>query len=260
MSARSLDGEAVDTSNSDAIEPLQTFDTLLPCAQKRLVLFDIDGTLIRCGRQVGPMFLDSMNSVFGSRGAWQGFSFSGKTDPQIVVELLEREGFDRQHVIQRLDELRELYLPRIEQELDPAKMTLLPGVLRLLKELESQADMHLGLVTGNWERGGRAKLAAFDLNRFFDYGGFGEDGVAREDLPPAAMRRASESAGRSFAPEEVLIVGDTPNDVRCAHAHGIQCLAVTTGFVDSETLAAAGADWIVSSLEHLGVPQPVGNQ
>ncbi len=237
----------------EVVAPLETFDAWLPCPKKRLVLFDIDGTLIRCGRQVGPMFLESMQTVFGSRGDWRGYSFSGKTDPQIVVELLERAGHDRDQVLGRLDEIRELYLPRIERELDPDQMELLPGVMPLLEELQQQPDTHLGLVTGNWERGGRAKLAAFGLNRFFDFGGFGEDGPARADLPPAAIERAVAKAGRSFAAEEVLVVGDTANDVGCAHAHGIQCLAVTTGFVKAEVLRAAGADWIVSSLDHLGM-------
>lgn len=230
----------------------QTFGAFLPCPKKRLVLFDIDGTLVNCGRQVGPMFLDSMHAVFGTRGDWRNYSFSGKTDGQIVVELLEAVGHDRKEVLQRIPEVQEIYLARVEKELDPRQMTLLPGVRRLLDELRDQTDIHLGLLTGNWERGGRAKLGPFELNQYFDLGAFGEDGVAREDLPPAAIARARERFSRDFAAEEILIVGDTPNDVHCAHAHGIQCLAVATGFVSPVALASAGADWIIRSLEHLG--------
>ncbi len=228
-----------------------TFEDLLPCPQKRLVLFDIDGTLLRCGQQVGPIFLESMESVFGSRGAWQGFSFGGKTDPQIVTELLAGEGHVTASVVERLPEIMAIYFERLERELDQSKMILLPGVVWLLEALAG-ASVHVGLLTGNWERGARAKLERFDLNRYFSFGAFGDDGIARAELPPAALRRAHQTLGRTFDPEEVLVVGDTPNDVHCAHAHGIQCLAVATGMVSAETLRDAGADWVVASLEQLG--------
>lgn len=231
---------------------LEIFEALLPCPKKRLVLFDIDGTLVRCGRQVGPMFLDAVHAVFGTRGDWRNYSFSGKTDGQIVVELLEAEGHERRSILPQLPEVQRIYLERVETELNPERMKLLPGVRRLLEELRREPDIHLGLVTGNWERGARAKLAPFGLNEFFTLGAFGEDGVAREDLPPAAIARARVEFSREFSPEEVLVVGDTPNDVYCAHAHGIQCLAVTTGFVSPASLEKAGADWIVNSLEQLG--------
>ena len=218
---------------------------------KRLVLFDIDGTLLRCGRQVGPIFFESMEAVFGTRGAWQGYQFSGKTDPQIVTELLGPVGHEVEDVVPRLGDMQSVYLPRLEQELDPGQMLLLPGVVELLEHLEDCDDTHLGLLTGNWERGARAKLSHFDLNRYFEFGAFGDDGICRTELPPAALRKAENQLGRSFAPEEVLIVGDTENDVRCAKAHGIQCLGVATGFVSTEALHAAGADWVVGALDQL---------
>lgn len=249
----STSGAGTSSTGTSSAVPLAMFEALLPCPKKRLVLFDIDGTLVRCGRQVGPMFLDAMHSVFGSRGDWRNYSFSGKTDGQIVVELLETAGHERQLVLDRLPEIQQIYLPRVETELDPKQMTLLPGVVDLLEQLQAQPDTHLGLVTGNWERGGRAKLEPFGLNRFFAFGAFGEDGVARADLPPAAMGRACDRLGREFSADEVLIIGDTPNDVHCAHAHGIECLAVATGMVSVDELHTAGADWIVASLEHLGM-------
>ena len=224
---------------------------------KRLLLFDIDGTLLRCGRQVGPIFFESMEAVFGTRGAWRGYRFSGKTDAQIVTELLEPVGHGVDEVVHRLGDMQSIYLPRLERELDPKEMLLLPGVVELLDHLESRHDTHLGLLTGNWERGARAKLSHFDLNRYFSFGAFGDDGLCRTELPPAALRKAEALLGRRFEPEEVLIVGDTENDVRCARAHGIQCLGVATGFVSAEALHAAGADWVVSTLDRLDELVPV---
>lgn len=224
---------------------------------KRLVLFDIDGTLLRCGRQVGPIFFESMEAVFGTRGAWQDFRFSGKTDPQIVTELLEPVGHLVEDVVSRLGVMQSVYLPRLENELNPQEMLLLPGVLDVLEHLERHPEIHLGLLTGNWERGARAKLSHFDLNRYFDFGAFGDDGLCRTELPPAALSRAERLFERRFEPEEVLIVGDTENDVRCARAHGMQCLGVATGFVSAEALRAAGADWVVSTLDQLDELVPI---
>ena len=224
---------------------------------KRLVLFDIDGTLLRCGRQVGPIFFESMEAVFGTRGAWQGYRFSGKTDPQIVTELLEPVGHEVHEVVPRLVDMQSVYLPRLERDLDPRQMLLLPGVIELLEHLEALPETHLGLLTGNWERGARAKLSHFDLNRYFSFGAFGDDGLCRTELPPAALRKAESLLGRRFEPEEVLIIGDTENDVRCARAHGIQCLGVATGFVSAEALQGAGADWVVHTFDQLDELVPV---
>jgi phosphoglycolate phosphatase-like HAD superfamily hydrolase len=112
-------------------------------------------------------------------------------------------------------------------------------------------------LTGNWERGARAKLACFDLNRFFAFGAYGCDAVERTALPPVALARAARAAGRRFAPEQTLIVGDSVHDVACARAHGIPCLAVATGRTPAAALAAAGPDWLVPDLTAAGRCDPV---
>jgi phosphoglycolate phosphatase-like HAD superfamily hydrolase len=131
-------------------------------------------------------------------------------------------------------------------------MRLLPGVGEVLEELARRRDVLLGLVTGNWEPGARTKLSRFDLNRFFSFGAFGCDAVERSDLPPVALERAERIAGRSFRPEEALIVGDTVHDVACARAHGIPVIAVATGRTTAEALRAGGADRVVADLTEIG--------
>ncbi|REJ79991.1 MAG: hydrolase [Acidobacteria bacterium] len=217
------------------------------CAM-RLVLFDIDGTLLRCGAQVGPMFFDALRAVFGSVGSVPGYSFSGKTDPLIVFDLMAAAGFSEAEIRGRLREVHDRYAPRIEGELDPAQMELLPGVGELLAGLSRRDDVVLGLLTGNWERGARAKLARFDLNRYFAFGAFGDDGVQRPSLFPAGLRKAELHCGHRFSPEEVLLVGDTPLDVECAKVNGARIAAVATGRIRGEDLAAAGADWVLPDL------------
>jgi phosphoglycolate phosphatase-like HAD superfamily hydrolase len=150
--------------------------------------------------------------------------------------------------LERLAAIEDLYTERLEGALDRARMELLPGVLELLRRLVPRPDLEVALLTGNWERGARSKLARFDLNGFFPWGAFGGDGIDREELPPVAWRKAHERTGRRFAPDETLIIGDSLQDIACAHAHGIPVLAVETGSVRAAALLQAGADFVVSDL------------
>jgi phosphoglycolate phosphatase-like HAD superfamily hydrolase len=134
-------------------------------------------------------------------------------------------------------------------------MTLLPGVTDLLDRLVADPGVALGLLTGNWRSGAEIKLAPFGLGRYFAFGAFGDDGVDRAELPPVAMARAAAATGAAFAPADVLIVGDSPEDVACARAHGLCCLGVATGWTPAADLTAAGAAWVAADLpaaERLG--------
>lgn len=215
---------------------------------KRLILFDIDGTLLLCGPQVRPALSDTLVEIFGTAGDVNTFDFAGQTDPRIVIGLLTRVGIPEEEVRARMDEVKAGYVKRLEQMLDRDRMRLLPGVSEALEHLADRDDVTLGLVTGNWEPGARTKLSRFDLNHYFPFGAFGCDAVDRPDLPPVALDRAEKHLGRRFRPEEALIVGDTIHDVACAQAHGIPVLAVATGRTSAETLRAAGADRVVEDL------------
>ena len=214
----------------------------------RLILFDIDGTLLECGPQVRPILAEILTGVFGTAGNVETYDFAGRTDPGIVLDLLTEAGIPEEEILARLPEAKRRYAERLERGLDRERMRLLPGVLEVLEDLSRREDVALGLLTGNWEPGARTKLSRFDLNRFFDFGAFGCDGVNRSDLPPVALDRAERRLGRRFRPEETLIVGDTLHDVACARAHGIPVLAVATGRTPAETLRDGGADRVVADL------------
>lgn len=223
----------------------------------RLILFDIDGTLLRCGTQVRPLFVGALEEIFGIAIDCSGCSFAGKTDPLIALELARRSGLEDGEVLPRLEAMRACYVARLDRGLCREGMELLPGVTALLSRLAAREDVAVGLLTGNWRHGAEIKLSRFALRRFFAFGAFGDDGVERRSLLAVALSRAAALTGRTFTPEETLIVGDSLLDVDCAHAGGARCLAVATGFASAEELQAAGADWIFPDLSRASEAFPL---
>ena len=213
----------------------------------RLALFDIDGTLVRGGPALKGWFRESLEEVFGQTGDLANYDFSGKTDPQIVTELMVGCGLDRVTVEGRLNDFRQVYLARLDRNLEPDDMELLPEVEEILERLDRNG-MALGLLTGNWEQGARIKLSRFDLNRFFAFGAFGDGHFDRLGLPPVALATAAVERGQSFSAADVVIVGDTRLDVDCAKRHGIRSIGVATGWASREDLESAGATWVLSDL------------
>jgi phosphoglycolate phosphatase-like HAD superfamily hydrolase len=214
----------------------------------KLVLFDIDGTLVDCGGQARSAFADALTHVMGTTGGLAGYDFSGKLDPRIVIDLLLSMGLSRDKAVAKMPEVRAEYLARLERTLKVEKMRLLPGVAELLESLAARDDVALGLLTGNWEHGGRIKIGRFDLNRYFAFGSFGDDAYDRNDLPPIALKRAYDTHGREFTTTDAVIIGDSLMDIECARAHAIRCLAVATGKTEAAVLAAESPEWLEEDL------------
>lgn len=222
----------------------------------RLVLFDVDGTLVRGGRHLRSWFAEALVEVFGHAGDLDGYCFAGKIDPQIVLELLSGAGVPETAIAAGLPRMKRLYLERLARELGPNDVQLLPQVAEVLEELQARPDVILGLLTGNWEAGARSKLACVDLNRFFSFGAFGDGRRSRHELPPVALERARRATGRRFSSAETLIVGDSLLDVECARAHGMACVAVATGPTPRSALESSGANWVVADFGELRRAHP----
>ncbi|HXT22006.1 MAG TPA: HAD family hydrolase, partial [Thermoanaerobaculia bacterium] len=221
----------------------------------RLLLFDIDGTLLRCGPQVRVLFAEALREVFGTAGDLDGYDFSGKTDPLIVRELMTAAGFTAAEVRERLPAMRDAYASRIESRLGPVEV--IAGAAEALAALAGRSDVVVGLLTGNWRRGAGAKLRRGGLDAHFtfgldgpcSFGAFGDDGEDRACLPPLALARAREATGHPFTPADALIIGDSVEDVRCALACDVPLLAVSSGWTSAERLRAAGATDVVTRLD-----------
>jgi phosphoglycolate phosphatase-like HAD superfamily hydrolase len=216
----------------------------------RLVLFDIDGTLLSAGKVARDSILRALETAFGWRGTSEHqnrekYDFSGKTDPQIVRELvlddIGRERFDRGLV----NALR-VYLEELERGLVPGTVVPKPGISALLDRLAAEPGVTLGLLTGNLEPGARLKLAPPDYNRFFPFGAFGSDSADRYQLPRVAVDRALAHTGRRFAGKSIVIVGDSIHDVACGRDLGVRAVGVATGITSLERLAAEKPDALLA--------------
>lgn len=208
----------------------------------KLVLFDIDGTILHGGGAGRRAINRALVEVFGSAGP-ADHRFDGKTDPQIVRELMRQVGHGDAHIDDRMDELLAQYLVYLEVELrDPDQGARVhPGVRELLDELHRHSEVMLGLLTGNLVDGARAKLRAVDIDPgLFRVGAYGSDHEDRPELPAIAQRRACEQLGLHVVGGDVVVIGDTPADVACGRGIGARAIAVATGHYSVEELASHG--------------------
>ncbi len=217
-----------------------------PWGLYRLILFDIDGTLINSGKAGRRALSKALCELYGVPDAFQGIDFAGKTDLQIMREGLGRLGLSPSDG--HLRSLAELYLLRLRDEVSIAPGQVGVGVRDLLETIRARRHLPMGLLTGNLEQGARVKLEPFGLNPFFPFGAFGSDHEDRNQLLPIAVRRLSELRGISVGPGQCVVIGDTPLDVECARVHGSRCIAVATGPYSMEALARTDADLILSDL------------
>lgn len=215
-----------------------------------LVLFDIDGTLVRAGDPAHhEAFDEALAAVFGVPATLRGVPLAGRLDHQIATDALAGHGVDRAIVDARLAAFAAAmgagYARRVGRGERVARR--LPGVPDTLLVLAA-AGVALGVVTGNAEPVGRAKLAAADIDHLLPIGGWGDQPVERAGLVDAARRAASTHHRRVFEPGDVWVVGDTPLDVSAAHTAGARALAVPTGAASRDALVAADPDELLDDL------------
>jgi len=217
-----------------------------------LILFDIDGTLVDAGGAGRRALLRAFGEVFdpASLSSAGRVPFGGKTDVAIFREMAHEMGVDAASLESKRADLERAYEAALRHELriEGPRQRVLPGVLALLDALTTRPDARVGLLTGNIAIGARLKLERFDLFRFFDGGGFGDDAKNRRGVARAAVRDMSKRTGIDFPASDVVVVGDTDNDVDCARANRFRSFAVDTGFATPGSLAKARPDALFDDL------------
>ena len=217
--------------------------------QQRLILFDVDGTLIASNFSGRRVMAYALQEAYGTVGALDGYSFAGKTDLGIVMHLLTVAGIDEARISSGLPRFYDLMAEKGEEVFAQEGLTPCSGVESLLAALRADPRFLLGLQTGNIRPTAFQKLRAAGLDpSWFRIGGFGSDSADRAGLLPAAWRQANELTGNGFAGHNTVVVGDTPGDVLSARANNAPVLAVASGTYSIQALAENRPDYLLSDL------------
>jgi len=220
----------------------------------RILLWDIDGTLIRTTRAGAfkDYTIPMLEEVFGTAGRLPEMKVSGMTDLQIIAEALKDEGFTNEHILERIDQLRERYMEAMRKATGNGEefFEILPGVRETLQAVANHPRYQSALLTGNIKPAAYFKMELVGLSEFFDLpGAFGDESHDRRDLPALAADRIRKHLQLDLAPEQFIVIGDTPNDIECARHFGARALALGTGrLYTAEDIHECKPDAFVSDL------------
>ena len=194
---------------------------------KKLLLFDIDGTLVDTGGTGFPALRLALSDGFGIEDDLQHLSLAGATDTNLCRQILAHHGIEPtpENIARYLDG----YLHHLQRLMPEKSGRVLPGILDLLDRVKQRPDLVIALLTGNLIRGAEIKLAHFGIWHFFEFGAFADDHHVRDELGHFAKTRATEKHGTEFPPESIFVIGDTPKDIACGRAIGAKTVAVATG-------------------------------
>lgn len=212
----------------------------------KLVLFDIDGTLLSVDhRRMRSMISELLTKLDLAGIDHSAIPFAGRTDRAIFSDLMGPAALDRN----LFNEVQNRYVKELEQSVQPDWVEVHTGAEETIAWCTSQ-NIAYGLLTGNFEDAAYIKLKKANLDHHFEFGAFGCEHSDRNALPEIAHRKAEIHFGRSFRAEDIIIIGDTPNDVACARHYQTRCIAVTTGPFSESELNSHKPDLILSSLEN----------
>ncbi len=223
------------------------FSILLIMKPDKLLLWDIDGTLIRAGTAGERAIERAWQQTTGIEVDLAQIDYTGRTDRFIGHQLFEYCQIPVDNEV--LHRFIETYLTYLQEEILLATNGFrLPGIVDLLETIVQRADICQALLTGNMARGAEIKLSHYQLWHFFEFGAYADDSHIRDELGPHALRRASEKYGCDFAPQRVFIIGDTPHDIRCARVIGARAIAVATGKYSLQQLQDHHPDLLLENL------------
>jgi len=213
----------------------------------KLILFDIDRTLILSSRAHHKAFSEAFKKVYGVDTNIDIINHHGMTEQQVIIEVLKKNGLNEQKIKSKLKECMKIMIDSFKESIDNDEIILLDGVRGLLEELEEN-DFLIGLVTGNLEEIARGKLKKVGINHYFKVGGFGNDDIDRVNLVKLAIKRAEENFNFK-SNNNVFLFGDTPHDIKAGKKVGVKTIGVTTGIYSKEQLKNANADVVLENLK-----------
>lgn len=216
---------------------------------KKLLLFDIDGTLITSGGAGEAALKDAMRERFGKEEDFKDILIAGGTDSGIANALFQKHGLPS--TAENISALFDSYLHHLQLRLPKHGGKLLPGIVELLEKVKQRDDCVVALLTGNLERGARIKLTHYGVWDFFEFGAFADDHINRNELGKYAKTRALERHGIEFPPERIYIIGDTPRDIECGKAIGAKTVAIATGNYPTKELAAHHPDFLFEDISEV---------
>ncbi len=216
---------------------------------QKLLLFDIDGTLIRSNGAGRLTLAYALEKLFGTIGPLESYNMSGKTDPRIITDLLTAIGISPAEIKKQLPAIYELMAEHAQKVFREKELTACVGVPELLARLAGQEDVLLGLLTGNSQLTAPLKLSAAGIDPLqFKVGAYGSDALDRNELPAIGIARANQLTGAYFNGNNTVIIGDTPADILCARAGKATAVAVASGWHAAATLADYQPDHLFDNL------------
>lgn len=215
----------------------------------KLILFDIDKTLITNATGHKAAFSRAVKEVYGIDTTVEIINYNGMTDPMIIMGVLKKNGLEESEIISKIDNCKKAMVNHFDKLKDNDEMEILEGAVELLKELDKR-NFLIGLVTGNLEPIAWGKMRRFQIHRYFKLGGFASDDSNRTELVKIAIKRAEENYNFKFD-NNAFLFGDTPQDVNAGNEAGIITVGVATGIYSKEELKEAGASFTIDNLKNI---------
>ncbi len=218
--------------------------------QKKLILFDIDGTLLVIDTLADLAFRAMTKTVYNIECSFKEINYAGMTDPQILEQVLKLRGIEDATIATHYDRAIDTYCRYFDYFArgNSYQVTVCPGIIPLLTSLELMPEMRIAILTGNLAYTGWKKLELAGLKQYFTFGAFGSDSKVRSELVGIALKRAEKHYGIAFKDKHIVIIGDSPHDVLCGKSYGVTSIAVATGHSSPEELWRYEPDYVFQDL------------
>jgi phosphoglycolate phosphatase len=216
--------------------------------RKRLLLFDIDGTLVNTGGAGIQSLKTIVRNRFGAEDDLRDIEFAGKTDRAIIRDILQK--YQVEPTEENIVSVADQYIRELPLSLSRSQGRTLPGIRQLLEQLKSRPHIVVALLTGNLRQGARLKLQHYSLWDFFEFGAFADDHHDRNELGNFAKKRAQAKHDHDFDAADIDVIGDTNHDIACGKAFGARTIAVATGSWSRERLQTCAPDFLFVDLSN----------